>query len=313
MNATQKRRPRRDLVTAIGRQQMVRIVLQASTMQKQRTAEIAAVNAPGTRDPEPGMTTLLYWPAIAQGDAPLTLPTDRVDCWAVSLTALPADVEGMLHTLLSASELERAERFRFEPLRARYISRHAALRLLISRYLRASPASIRVVHETNGRPILEDPASRLHFNLSHSGDLALVAVSCIAPVGVDVEEVRNIPDFAEIARDQFALTEVEALFRVPLQKRLFAFFVTWTRKEAFVKALGLGLSFPLDTFSTGRPDRPPLLSLGGAPCTDWTMTDLLPSRGHTASVAIRHPNVSIRCQRAEWSWLLERIRNPANR
>jgi len=252
------------------------------------------------------MTTLLYWPAVAQGNTPLTLPTDRVDCWAVSLTTLPADEEGMLHTLLSANELECAERFRFERLRARYISRHAALRLLIARYLQASPASLLFVPETNGRPILANPAGRLHFNLSHSGDVALVAVSCIAPVGVDVEEVRNITDFAEIARHHFALTEVEDIFRLAVEKRLFAFFVTWTRKEAVVKALGAGLSFPLDAFSTGRPDGSPLLRLGGTPCTDWTMADLVPSGGHTASVAISHPNVSVRCQRAEWSWLLDR-------
>ena len=259
------------------------------------------------------MTTLPYWPAVVQGEAPLTLPTDRVDCWSVSLTALPADVEGMLHTLLSANEHERAERFRFEHLRAQYICRHAALRLLIARYLQVSPASLLFSHETNGRPILASPAGRLHFNLSHSGGVALVAVSCIAPLGVDVEEVRNFPDFVEIARHHFAPTEVEDLFRIALEKRLFAFFVTWTRKEAFVKALGLGLSFPLDAFSTGRPDRPPSLYLGGTPCTDWTMADLVPSGGHTASLAIHHPNVSTRCQSAEWSWLLDRVHSPANR
>jgi 4'-phosphopantetheinyl transferase len=203
---------------------------------------------------------------------------------------LPDDAKGTLHTLLSADEIERSERFRFEHLRAHYISRHAALRLLLARYLQASPTSLLLVPEANGRPILANPPCRMHFNLSHSGDVALVAASSIAPVGVDVEEVRNVPNFLKIARDHFAATEVEDLLRSAAEKRLSSFFVTWTRKEAFVKALGLGLSFPLDAFSTGRPDHPPLLRLGGTRCTDWTMVDLVPSRRHTVQSVVSELN-----------------------
>ncbi|MGJ0531727.1 4'-phosphopantetheinyl transferase family protein [Methylocystis sp.] len=280
-------------------------------MQKRRISEITVVDALKTSGFAPGITAIQCPPAPPQSDASLPLPIDRVDCWWVSSTAAPADSEGMLRKILSTSELERAERFRFEDLRASYVGHHAALRLIIARYLQTSPAALLFTRETNGRPILASPAGRLHFNLSHSGCMAFIAFSCIAPLGVDVEEVREVPDFEEIARNHFAPTEVEGLFRVPDAQKLLAFYVTWTRKEAFVKALGLGLSFPLDGFSTGRPDRPPSLHLQGTPLiTEWTVVDLAPSARYMASLAIRHPNVPIRCWRAEWSWLLNRVQGP---
>ncbi len=252
------------------------------------------------------MSELWSWSAPVQGD--IALPTERVDCWAVALAALPADAEATATALLSADERARAERFRFDRHRRLYISSHAALRLLLARYLRASPASLVIAAEANGRPILASPAGRLQFNVSHSGDLALVAVSCIAPLGVDIEEVRDLPDFVDIARRYFAPTEVEHLLRLAPRERLGGFFVTWTRKEAFVKALGLGLSFPLDAFCTGRPDRPPSLTQAeGAADADWTMADLLPGGEYKGALAIRHPSVKIDCRQAAWSWLLDGV------
>jgi 4'-phosphopantetheinyl transferase len=252
------------------------------------------------------MTTLAGWPVVPQRHGPLTLPTDRVDCWAVSLSLASADIESALRPLLSADELARAERFRFDYLRERYIARHAAVRILLARYLATTPAELIIVPESHGRPVLAEPAGRAYFNLSHSKDVALVGVTCIAPVGVDVEGVRELSDFAEIARRFFEATEIEHLFGLPPEQRQFAFFTTWSRKEAFVKALGLGLSFPLDAFSTGRQDRPPELVLRGKPCPDWTIMDLASSGPYAAAATLASPNVPIRCQRAEWSWLMDR-------
>jgi 4'-phosphopantetheinyl transferase len=259
------------------------------------------------------MTPLPNWPAPAQCNAPLALPIDRVDCWAISLSALPTDFEGMLHSLLSADEIKCAERFRIGRLRTRYIGRHAALRLLIARYLQASPVALLIVQEINGRPVLANPAGRLHFNLSHSRDVVLMAVSCIAPLGVDVEEVRNVPDFAEIARYHFAPAEFEDIQGFTPDKRLSAFFVTWTRKEAFVKALGVGLSHPLDSFCTGRPDGPPQLRIAGTPAMDWTLADVAPSDEYAGALAIRHPKVSLNCRRADWPFLLDPDQRPTDR
>ena len=247
----------------------------------------------------------LEWPALGPGDDPLTLPTERVDCLAVSLTAPSADAQGLLRSFLSAREIEIARRHRHEHDRANYVTRHAALRLILARYLKVSPASLVFAEETNGRPILASPAAPLYFNLGSSGDIALLAVSCVAPVGVDVEKVREIANLPALARDHFAPTEFDDLNRLAPEERLFSFFVTWTRKEAFVKATGLGLSFPLDGFSTGRTDSPAAVDVGGARDKDWTMQDLVPAPGYAGALAIHQPRVAIRCWRADWSWLLD--------
>jgi 4'-phosphopantetheinyl transferase len=168
-----------------------------------------------------------------------------------------------------------------------------------------------IVPDRHGRPVLADRADRLHFNLSHSGAVALVGVSCLGPVGVDVEEVRDMADFVPIARRYFAPGEVETILQLAPPERLGGFFVTWTRKEAYVKALGLGLSFPLDAFSTGHPDRPAhVMDPGGAIHRGWTLADLACASGYRAALAVGHPNAAIVCRQAPWQWLLEVPQSP---
>jgi 4'-phosphopantetheinyl transferase len=253
------------------------------------------------------MSMVRSWPAATEGpDGPLALPPDRVDCWFVSLANLPSDAEEVASSLLSPDEHERAKRFRFEHHRKLYVRSHAALRLLLARYLFDVPASVLIVRDATGRPILATPAGHLHFNLSHSDDGAIVAFSHSAPVGIDIEVVRDIRDFVSIAVHYFARTEVEHLLRLDPEQRLAGFYVTWTRKEAFVKALGLGLSFPLDVFCTGAQDRPPHLSeTNGFPYRGWTMADLAPSDQHKAAFAVQHPNAAILCREAKWPWMLD--------
>jgi 4'-phosphopantetheinyl transferase len=222
----------------------------------------------------------------------------------VPLAAVPAEAQGLLPKLLAAEELARADRFRFARDRAYYISRHAALRLVIARYLGAAPASLLFADEAHGRPVLAHSASGLHFNLSHSGDFALLAVSTSA-VGVDIEQTRTIPDLLQVARHHFAPLEVENLSRLARDQQLFGFYTIWTRKEAFVKAIGHGLSYPLDAFSTGRTDQPPLLQVGDMPRKDWTMADLAPAAGYAGALAIGRPDMSTRCLTADWTWLLD--------
>jgi 4'-phosphopantetheinyl transferase len=252
---------------------------------------------------------LLSWPAAQQWDgAPIALAADQIDCWAVSLAAFPADADGAALALLSADERERAARFHFEQHRKHYIRSHAALRLLLARYVPASPTSLLIAADANGRPLLAEPRAALEFNLSHSGEAAMVAVSSGVPVGVDIEVMRDLPDFIDIARRFFAATEVEHLLRLAPEERLGGFYVTWTRKEAFVKALGLGLSFPLDAFCTGPQDsRPRLRRTEGAPYAEWTLTDLAPATGYKGAVAVRSPTIALRCHQAEWPWLLDGV------
>jgi 4'-phosphopantetheinyl transferase len=248
------------------------------------------------------------WPTPIRHD--IALPSDRVDCWAVALDGVPADAAATMTGLLSADERARAERFRFERHRLMYVNTHAALRLLLARYLHASPKSLAIVLDRNGRPVLADFA-RLHFNLTHSGGIALVAVSCVAPVGIDVEQIRDVLDFAAIARRYFASGEFENLLELAPAERLRGFFVTWTRKEAYVKALGLGLSFPLDAFRTGRPDGPAQVTdAGGTVDAHWRLVDLACADAYRAALAVHHQSAAIHCRQAAWSWLLDGSYSP---
>jgi 4'-phosphopantetheinyl transferase len=213
----------------------------------------------------------------------------------------------MAIAILSKDERKRAAGFYFERERRCYIRSHAALRLLLGRYLTRAPADIALVPDTYGKPeLVAACGSGLKFNLSHSGEVALMGVSLHSPLGVDIELVRDIPDFLAIAEHHFAPSEIEQLLRLAPAQRRESFYVTWTRKEAFIKALGLGLSFPLDAFCTGRQDRPPRLTQGSDVCSDWTIVDLAPVWGYKAAMAVHQPNVALRCREMSWPWLLAR-------
>lgn len=230
-------------------------------------------------------------------------PRDHVDCWCISAAELPRQDEPLAATLLSSEERGRAVSFYFEHDRRCYLAAHAALRLLIARYTGESPRSVAIRKDANGRPILEN--AELHFNLSHSGSSVLIAFSSATPVGVDVEEIREIPDLMAMARSHFSMTEIEAIGRLSPAERTAAFFVIWTRKEAFVKAIGRGLSFPLRSFGTGCPHQPPYLTDQQARIwADWTLADVRPDERHLGAVAVHRPNMPINCRRADWQWLL---------
>ena len=163
---------------------------------------------------------------------------------------------------------------------------------------------MRIDAEPSGRPVLGGTEAPLHFNLSHSGRLALVAVSRSAPVGVDVEAVVTIPDADAVARDHFAADERRGLEDLGPERAPAGFFVTWTRKEAVVKALGLGLPFGFDRFSTGSAGSPPALTLPGCASADWTLVDLEPAAGYAGALATCQPEARIRCRYAAWGWLM---------
>lgn len=151
---------------------------------------------------------------------------------------------------LSPEEQEKSARFHFERDRRRYAVAHTALRLLLSQYLGIAPRQIKFNYGSNGKPEIAalNRHSNLQFNLSHAHDLALIAVTSERRVGIDVEYVRPISDAEEIVRLCFSAKESTAFFELPRPRREKAFFNGWTRKEAFVKALGAGLDYPFDRF-----------------------------------------------------------------
>jgi 4'-phosphopantetheinyl transferase len=206
----------------------------------------------------------------------------------------PLDIDaGPLAGLLSADETERAGRFAFERDRRRYIVARARLRQLLGERLGAAPESLRFVYKPHGKPALARcPAQRdLRFNVSHCGEVAAYAFAEGREVGVDIEEVRELSDADDIAMRCFSRRERAAYMHLPVRERPQGFFNCWTRKEAFIKALGEGLSHPLEAFDVslapGKPAR--LLRVGGVPASrcGWTLSSFEPAPGVVGAVAVQ--------------------------
>lgn len=179
--------------------------------------------------------------------------------------------------LLASDEKQRADRFRFDHLRRSFILTRGALRALIGRYIGVSPANIVFSYGTKGKPAVESSDS-IDFNVSHSGDFTVVAFAHDRKIGVDVERIRPVSDLTDIAARFFCPEEFNELMSVPAEHRDRAFFLCWTRKEAYIKAKGAGLSIALNDFRvTLQPGLPAAfirLEDGQDMATDWSLHNL---------------------------------------
>ena len=216
------------------------------------------------------------------------LAAGELHVWQATLD-VGRDQADRLSKILSEDERARAARFHFERERVRYIAGRAQLRMLLSGYLDVAPEALTFGYGENGKPTLPHPAP--HFNLSHSGALALYAVTADADVGIDVELYD--PDFGgqRIPERFFAPDEVLALRALPEPLQPRGFLELWTRKEAFIKARGDGLSLALNSFSVtlGR-DRASLVRTGWSENEpdEWAMLDLSDKDGEfIAAVAAK--------------------------
>ena len=194
--------------------------------------------------------------------------------------------------MLSDTEKNGAARFRFETDRAHFIIAHGMLRKVLSRYLDVAPSRLRFSYGVCGKPVLEGMPGgcSLCFNMSHSHDIALFALAWNSRIGVDVEYIRFIPDAEVIAKRFFAPQENSAFSAVPPDKKLEAFYNCWTRKEAFLKATGDGLSRRLDSFTVSLvPEEPPrLLSVEGDPLetSRWHLSAFKPAHKYVGAFAV---------------------------
>jgi 4'-phosphopantetheinyl transferase len=215
----------------------------------------------------------------------LQLPPGEVQVWRAWLGE---DRAASLHGLLSADEQQRAARFLFPRHRAAYVVARGLLRTLLARYLDTDPSALRFTYNPHGKPDLPD--AELRFNLAHSHGLAVYAVSRKRTVGVDVEHVRTEVATDAIAKRHFSACELDELQRVPEQLRTQAFFHAWTRKEAFLKALGTGLALPLDDFDVSlTPGQPALLRAVRGMAADkgrWSLHDLAMPEGYLGALAV---------------------------
>jgi 4'-phosphopantetheinyl transferase len=173
--------------------------------------------------------------------------------WAVPLTGDPEQ----LGAHLSKAENQRLSRFHFADHRRRYQIGHGALRAILAGYLGCGPADVEFASGPRGKPYLAGPGP--HFNLSHSGKLALIGIANFE-LGLDLEKVRRLDSLTEIARKHFSASEFAALDALQGDARELAFYRCWTRKEAYIKAVGEGLSMPLDIFDVSLDEQPRFLA-----------------------------------------------------
>jgi 4'-phosphopantetheinyl transferase len=194
---------------------------------------------------------------------------------------------------LASEELERASRFRFEVHRTRYIAAHAAVRRILSRFLGLPPEDVAFGTGPRGKPFVGgEGGAWLHFNLAHSGDLALCAAGRGREVGVDVEQIRPQVAAERIPERFFSPREVAALRALPIEQQQDAFFRIWTRKEAYIKATGDGLSVPLDSFDVSPGDPPLLLTPNDSRA--WWLASLDAPSGYVAALVVEGPPCEIR-------------------
>jgi 4'-phosphopantetheinyl transferase len=211
-----------------------------------------------------------------------------VRIWKVDLRQPAAWLEEAAAVLLEPDEQERSARETREASRRRRVAR-AALRIALSRWCGCSPDALTLVRGRHGKPTLADTeVGPVHFNLSRTGDCCLIAVTAIGPVGVDVERVVAFPELDAIARSRFDPGESAAILRLRGGRRLRAFYNCWTRKEAYLKATGVGLTTRLDAVVVTVDDAPAsILSLEDDDPDAWTLAAIRPGPDLIGAVALR--------------------------
>ena len=221
-----------------------------------------------------------------------------VDIWLIDLACQRHAIAK--HTLiLCQTERERAARFCFERDQRRFIVARSALRQILGLYTGLPPGDIAFSYGPNGKPDLYGypKEGRVRFSLSHSSELALLAVSRAQSVGIDIELIRPDLIIDGLAEHFFSAREVSALRALPLSDRSHAFFSCWTRKEAYIKAFGWGLAVPLDSFTVafGPGDPPSILSAADpTEASRWSMYDLNISSEYKAALVVEGRNHRLR-------------------
>jgi 4'-phosphopantetheinyl transferase len=233
------------------------------------------------------------------------LSESEVHVWLASLDRRQSELK-FFESFLAEDEIDRASRFHFQKDRERFVTGRGLLRIMLSSYVGIPANEIIFTYGCHGKPGLRRQDSRpaVEFNLAHSAGTAIYAVTRDRPVGVDIESFQ--PDFPaeEVARNFFSSAELAALQGLPKLLRMEGFFKCWTRKEAFVKALGNGLSCPLSDFDVsltpGEPAR--LLNVRwGSDEAHWCMEDIEFTAGYAAAIVFSGPQCRMHVSQWELS------------
>jgi 4'-phosphopantetheinyl transferase len=205
---------------------------------------------------QPGCSTRLFNPIVQLGpdcQAASGYPDylhitmqDETHVWYADLNVDETGAGRLIH-LLDIAERARAQRFAFPYLRTRFVAAHALARQVLGKYLDIAPECVSYAYAPQGKPRLSN-GGEIRFNLSHSADIAALAIVPNREIGIDIEKTREITDMLSLARRFFSQPEIDWLLATPPDQQTSAFFTCWTAKEAYLKARGDGLSFPLDRF-----------------------------------------------------------------
>ena len=242
-------------------------------------------------------------PSWTPPPATLSASSGEVHVWRVSLD-LDESRARLLRRTLSEEELKRTETYRFDRDRKDFTVARGLLRVILGRYLDVEPAELQFCHNVYGKPRLATRCGgdTLRFNLSRSHALSLIAVARCREVGVDVERIRSDVAFSLISDQLFSPGEAAAIRTLMPSMRRAAFFACWTRKEAYIKATGKGLSIPLDRFGVSvAPGEPAaLLTTDWDPseASMWSLRDVDPGAGYAGALAVQGHDWSLKC----WNW-----------
>lgn len=221
----------------------------------------------------------------------------------VWLVALAAETRAEAVEMLAPSERDRAARFATDTARNNFIQRRCALREILAGYLGIEPRDLAFSTNAFGKPSLIAPSAgaTLSFNASHSGTIAAIAVATSGRIGIDVEQLRPLVDAEQIAARFFAAGESATLAALRPRDRVEGFFNAWTRKEAVVKALGAGLSIPLDAFEVSlRPSEPPAIlrwDIAGEDASGWRLRHFDAVADHVVALAVDFDATACHCRR----------------
>ena len=222
----------------------------------------------------------------------------EIHVWRAALDLDPAMLRRLAMTL-SSDEKQRASNFYFNRDRERFIAGRGFLRDILSRYTNSRPADLQFVYNDYGKPEFREPGrvDAIRFNLSHSNGTAVFAVSREREIGIDIETLRDDLSILEVAASFFSRAEVLSLNALPAQLRCQAFYRCWVRKEAYVKARGMGLSVPLDSFDVSlNPGSSAALLASTEPSDvlNWGLKDLVVADGYIGAVAAEGNDWTVR-------------------
>jgi 4'-phosphopantetheinyl transferase len=228
------------------------------------------------------------------------LGQDEVHLWLVSL-GISAEKSSYFKSILCLDEQERARRFRKIRDAQRYVAARGSLRCLLGGYLAIEPDRLQFAYDPFGKPRLarEECLSWIRFSVSHSDDLALIGFARRHKIGVDVERIRPDIDVEDLAARYFSANEFKKLHSLPADQQREAFYSGWTQKEAYLKARGEGLSFPLDrvevSLTPGEPAMILKVSDDPAVSRRWIVQHLWPAPGYIGAAAVEGRAIAFKC------------------